>query len=461
MAEQQTGVILESGPSDWQILQQDSKGFGLAALAGRWVGEAGGRVEVRAVWEATGVAVSRDTDWQAADTLSDGSWQSVLRIPAGGLYRLETRYRPKAQTAGEWSPRGDMRHFLGVGDLWVIAGQSNSAGYGRGPVQDPPELGVHLLRNCDQWMLAAHPMNESTDTRHICNREAANSGHSPYLQFARLLQAHRHYPIGLIQTSLGGSPLSAWNPTQPGDPVLFTNMLQTVQKVGGKVRGVLWYQGESDAGGENAVTYADRFVKAVQAWRDKTGIPDLMVVTVQLNRVLQPANPDGDKGWSQVREAQRQVPRRLAGVVVVPSLDLPLSDAIHTSPAGNMLLGERMARAALGGLYGEPVDWQAPEIQSAQRAGGGREIELRFAPVTSRMDTVDAVRHSFRVEDEAGLVPVEKALFPQDARVKLLLARSLQGRTTVHGAYGLDPATVPMDMERFLPMLGFYGVPVG
>ncbi len=396
--EEQIGVIIEQGPADWQIAQQDERGKGRIELEGKWKFETPGQVEVRLVWEDTGVAVAAGLDWQAVPTEEDGTWKGALEhIPAGGLYRLETRLRLAENPAGEWSPRGDMRHFLGVGDLWVIAGQSNSAGYGRGPYEDPAELGVHLFRNSERWALAAHPLNESTDTQHTVNREAANPGHSPYLQFGRTLKRTLSHPVGLVQTSLGGSPLTRWT----GAADLFDNMVQCVEKVGGKVRGIVWYQGESDTGTDaDATSYAERFQRAVAAWRAALADAELPVLTVQLNRVYQPADPDVDRRWSQVREAQRQVARQTPGVGVVPALDLPLSDLIHTSPAGNMLLGERLAQAALGLVYGQTVAWKAPDLVAARRRGD--RVELEFVAVESRMDSIDAEANSFRVEDAAG-----------------------------------------------------------
>ena len=115
--EAQIGVIIEQGPADWQIVQQDECGKGRIELGGKWKFETPGQVEVRLVWEDTGVAVAAGLDWQAVPTEENGTW-------AGGLYRLETRLRTAENLAGEWSPRGDMRHFLGIGDLWVIAGQT-------------------------------------------------------------------------------------------------------------------------------------------------------------------------------------------------------------------------------------------------------------------------------------------------------------------------------------------------
>lgn len=458
--EAQIGAIIEQGPEDWQIAQQDERGEGRIELAGRWKFDIPGQVEVRLVWEDTGVAVAAGLDWQAAQTEANGTWSTVLEpIPAGGLYRLETRLRTADNLAGEWSPRGDMRHFCGIGDLWVIAGQSNSAGYGRGPYEDPVELGVHLFRNSEHWALAAHPLNESTDTQHAVNQEATNPGHSPYLQFGRTLKRTLSHPVGLVQTALGGSPLSRWNPSEPGAADLFDNMVQCVDKVGGKVRGIVWYQGESDAGTDaDATRYAQRFQQAVAAWREALADAELPVLTVQLNRAYQPADPDADQHWSQVREAQRQVAQETPGVGVVPALDLPLSDLIHTSPAGNMLLGERLAQAALGMVYGRAVAWKAPDLAAARRQQD--RVELEFADVASRMDAIDLEANSFRVEDAAGEVPVAAVVYPQDHRVELVLERPLQGAARVHGGYGKSPATVPADMERFLPMLGFWGVEI-
>jgi hypothetical protein len=94
MAEPQVGAIIESGPSDWQIVQQGRDGRGVIPLSGRWVHPETGRVEVRLVFEDTGVAVSRSLDWQPAETRPDGTWSACLSAPPGGLYRLETRYHP-------------------------------------------------------------------------------------------------------------------------------------------------------------------------------------------------------------------------------------------------------------------------------------------------------------------------------------------------------------------------------
>ena len=459
----QVGAIIEDGPSDWQIIQQDSRGVGAVGLRGRWVGDSEdpdtGAVNVRVVHEATGAPVSTALDWRPADTRDDHTWEVQLEIPAGGLYRIETRYTAISNLAPEWSTRGDMRHFVGVGDLWVIAGQSNSAGYGRGAIDDAPVLGVHVLRNSEQWALATHPLNESTDTRHKANREGGNSGHSPYLQVGRRLQSALGHPIGLIQTALGGSALAPWNPTEDEPTPLFDTMMHCIDLAGGRIRGIFWYQGESDAQVPLAQTYAERFSAAVLAWRSALNDPTLPVVTVQLNRVNNPPSEADDLTWAIIREAQRQVPRALDGVVVVAALDLPLSDQIHTSPAGNLVLAERLAQAVLGSVHGRPVPYLAPDVSSARRTGD-RSIVVSFANVVSRIDTIDLTARPFLVDDADGQVPVLETTYPGDETVVLTLGRTLLGGARVHGAFGAAPSPVPVDMERLMPMLGFYGFPV-
>jgi hypothetical protein len=64
------------------------------------------------------------------------------------------------------------------------------------------------------------------------------------------------------------------------------------------------------------------------------------------------------------------------------------------------------------------------------------------------------------VEDEKGKIPVGKVSYQFNNTVILELGRALEGDAVIHGAYGSDPVTVPHDMIRFIPMLGFHGFKV-
>ena len=174
------GVFIRFGPENWQIFQQ-AHGFACIRAGGEYVIPeareiASPVVYVRILREDSGIEV---LGWQRARLLPGEKWETELTVPAGGLYRLETTLLDEGDPVLEWGVRGDMRHHLGVGDLYVIAGQSNSAGYGKEPAYDPPELGVHLCRNNLHWDLASHPMNDSTDSAHPPIWKAATPGPAP------------------------------------------------------------------------------------------------------------------------------------------------------------------------------------------------------------------------------------------------------------------------------------------
>lgn len=466
---QQVGVILEAHPQPWAIIQQR---FGKAdiQLAGRWqLAE-----ENVALVEAVFVRVVKEDDgtivlpWTTAELLENAQWRCMLRdVPAGGLYRLETALRTKDMGDTDRAVRGDMVHHIGVGDLWVIAGQSNAAGYGEGPIADPPEIGVHLFRNSNRWDLASHPFNESTDTVHPVNRERGNPGHSPYLAFAKRIKQATGRPVGLLQTSLGGSPLSAWRPEEEGR--LYRNMMSVIEAAGGSVRGVLWYQGEADAGNRRlADTYQTRFASFVETVRRNLQNPDVAFLTVQLNRRTQPvASIDQNRNWGIVREAQRQSARQTPGVFAVPATDCGLSDKVHNNPAGNLLIGERLARTALVYVYNMGGSYRAPDLVAARlHAGNGSDaapaIKLQFENVSDYLSSIgNFASHSFTVEDEEGFIGVKGWAFKGRDAVVLSLDREPMGEAVVHGLWEQNPEPCPLaDVGTYMPPLSFYRISV-
>lgn len=457
MSEDFLGVRIDGGTVPFQVVQQDEEGRGSITVHGRWKHpENRGTVQLRVVRETDSVIVS---PWQPADRQDTTSWKHWIdAVQAGGLYRLETRLLLDP-AAAEWSPHGDIVHHFGVGDLWIIAGQSNAAGYGRGPVFDPPELGVHILRNDEVWDIADHPLNDTTRSTHP-NREGANPGHSAYLRFAKDLRAVLGYPIGLVQTALGGSPLSAWNPVENPDAPLYQNLIHCVTLAGGRVRGMVWYQGESDASPSPASTYERRFADFIGRLRSDLKTPNLPIIIAQLNRYTTPVDVETHRAWSIVREAQRQAVK-LGNIAVVSTLDLPLSDLIHTSPDGNLILGSRKARAALDIAYGKAAGvWKSPDVAGAYLSDDRKAVELSFTNVANRLSFLGPGESDFVVEDIEGFVPVQTASCPARDRVKLDLERPAAGQVSVHGAFGANPPSNLQDAEENTPILGFYGLAV-
>ena len=452
------GVLIEVGPQDWQIHQRGPDDTATIHLAGRWLTPQPHKkaiVAVRLVRESDGEPVLRSLNWVRATTTRTGRWQVQLSdVPAGGLYRIETALQLDDGPV-EWGQRGDMVHHIGVGDIWLITGQSNSEGHGKSPAPDAPELGVHMFHARGQWALATHPLGDSTDTCYLPNRLGSNPSHSPWLIFGKTLRAELGVPVGLIPASLGGSPMSAW--TRGVDGVLFDNMLRYVHDAGGAVRGVVWYQGESDASAEMLKVYGRNFKRFVADLRKTLGSPQLPVITTQLNRWVGEPNAPSDAGWENMRQLQRQLAHSMGNVFLLSTLDLGLSDGIHTNSLGNIAIGQRAASVALGGVYGRDVKFRHPDCVAAVRKSA-QKIELHFDNVDERLHFESMIpdQFPFAVRDTQGDVPVAGWAIPKPDRFEIRLGRALVGKAVVVGGpTTFPPFVVPQDISGHRPMLAF------
>jgi sialate O-acetylesterase len=455
------GVFIKKSIMNFQILQH-SNGFAKARFSGNYITDLHCKeceVYICVVKEDSSEYV---VYWQKCEndsTKQQGDWNTELFIPTGGLYRIETCLRVDGGDFN-WSLQGDMVHHVGVGDIYVIAGQSNAAGYGKDPAYDPPELGVHILKNNMIWDIATHPLNESTNTMHEENTEAANPGSSPYLAFSKMLKRELGYPIGLLQVSLGGSPMEAWNPAETG--YLYHCMMKVIESQNNSVKGILWYQGCSDCGEPQCSTYLDRFENMVNSVRKETGIEQLAFLTVQLNRYTDSImKAENDVYWGKIREAQRQAARIIKNVFVVPAIDCSLTDAIHNSSSSNIKLGERLARLALSEIYGKNINAKAADISSANKIDNNK-VELVFENVYGVINFwgLTANDLSIKVQDELGALEV-KAYSATNNIITLKFVRNMHGKVFVHNAHTCNPTYfVPKDNATGLPLLSFYNVKV-
>ncbi|MDD3959914.1 MAG: sialate O-acetylesterase [Oscillospiraceae bacterium] len=117
---------------------------------------------------------------------------------------------------------------------------------------------------------------------------------------------------------------------------------------GFSMKGVLWYQGESNAG--DPERYDDKFAAMIEAWRNAldTGLP---VICVELADYIDPIN-GLDKGWAAIQELQRAAPEKTSRCAVVSAKDLGAPFELH--PQNKKDLGERLARKAYDLFYGLP-----------------------------------------------------------------------------------------------------------
>lgn len=454
---ERNGVYIDKGPQDYEIIQRNEKNCADVCLEGHYVllGHEGKvRVFVRILEENSGGEIRSYTECDV-----DGNrWSIELKgIPGGGLYKIETGLTidmsPSAHL--DWNMRGDMRHFIGVGDVYVIAGQSNSAGYGKGIAEDCPELGVQVLRNSGQWSIATHPLCDGTDGKFPLCLEGSNNGNSPYLMFGKLLKKELGVPIGLVPTALGASPLKRWNPLQEGD--LYQNMLEITQQLTNGYKGVLWYQGCSDTNEiDDARLYGKHFEDMVNRWKKDANNEKLVFLTCQLNKYLAPVSAEVDCNWGIVREAQRVAADKINNCYVVPTSDMPLSDGIHNSAAANILLGERVARVALWQVYQGKTKFAAASLQQVI-ARESDVIQLIFKDQSGMLDGFSCApeKLDFIIEDENGINKVKAYSFTAESNI-LQLERAIAGDCFIScGARGNIVNFVPVDLGTYMPILCF------
>ena len=465
------GVILEKGASDWQIFQQE-RGSARIELEGRYVSahvlpmfpmtvevdeEKPESVQVRIVREDDGSTVK---DWTRAHLTGGGGWRvSFPDVPAGGLYRIESCLKYEQWDCRRCT-RGDMVHHIGVGDIFLIAGQSNAAGRSKVPVEDSPSTAVHVLRADGKWDMAAHPLGETTDMLHVECFENHNPGHSPWIHFGKLLHRELGYPIGLIPSASGGTPLSWWDSREEGN--LLDCAVKLVRQGGGGLRAVLWSQGEADTGAE-ACTYGKRLEEFLTLARERMEQPELPFVIVQTNRCLVGADTAQDRAYGIVRQAQLSVMERMKRVWTVPSADLPVSDVMHNSSLADLAIGERCAACVLDRLCGRKRAWRGPSPVKA--CGQGRRVSVLFRDAIHWLETygLEPGQLPVEAEGEEGFLPLESyrtEMTEGGCLLELHFAREKKGDVRVHGAWRAYPgAAVPSD-GRGLPMYSFYGFTV-
>jgi sialate O-acetylesterase len=305
-------------------------------------------------------------------------------------------------------------------DIWVLAGQSNMGGWGL--LKAPIETNRRILefRNPD-WVLAEDPAHQNFVSpgwdpkgkdsvreniflqrddirmpagltpeawvRQVESRGRKLGGVGPGLFFARHLLRAINRPIGLVSWSYGGGAIKRWAAPAPGKTT-DTNIRQILDLVG-PIKGVLWYQGETDAMlPETAEAYGDALLGLIDSLRRDTGDPDLPFVCVQIGRYAMRADEKTNRAWETVREAQRLATHRRKGVYLVSAIDLLTDDPIHLSYEGQARLGKRIAEVVCSTVYklpghGKPIDVVSAEVLQPQNERP--MIRVRFGGVTGRL----------------------------------------------------------------------------
>ncbi|WP_295974695.1 sialate O-acetylesterase [uncultured Xanthomonas sp.] len=176
-------------------------------------------------------------------------------------------------------------------------------------------------------------------------------------------------------------PLAPWHAAS-GMSTLYNGMIAPLGRYG--LRGMLWYQGESNTG--DGAAYAMRLRGLRDDWRRQFGAK-MPLLVVQLAGYGLPPQAPVESGWAQVREAQRRVAAEdpYSGLAVA----IDIGDAYDIHPPNKQELGRRLARAARHVVYGErALAPSGPIPRTATRTQGG--VRIVFDDVDGRLVTTGA-----------------------------------------------------------------------
>ncbi|KAK4563226.1 hypothetical protein RGQ29_005653 [Quercus rubra] len=226
--------------------------------------------------------------------------------------------------------------------IFILSGQSNMAG--RGGVTKHHKWDGVVPQECQpnptailrfsatrHWEPAREPLHSDIDTKKVC-------GVGPGMSFANAVR-ERVGVVGLVPCAVGGTAIKEW---ARGEHLYESMVMRAKESVkgGGEIRGLLWYQGESDTSHQHdAEAYQGNMEKLISNVREDLGLPSLPIIQVAIT--------SGDKKYiEKVREAQFKI--SLPNVVCIDAKGLPLKeDNLHLTTEAQVKLGHMLADAYL------------------------------------------------------------------------------------------------------------------
>ena len=172
-------------------------------------------------------------------------------------------------------------------------------------------------------------------------------------------------------------------PQNPNFPTLLSNaMIEPL--IPFAIRGVIWYQGESNAG--RAHQYRQLFPELINDWRRRWGGQDFPFLFVQLANWLETAPDPDDNDWAELREAQLMT---LAVKNTGMAVAIDIGDAYDIHPKNKQAVGQRLALNALKMVYNKDVVASGPLYRSM--AINNSQIILAFDHIAEGLATPEHI----------------------------------------------------------------------
>lgn len=328
-------------------------------------------------WSSPGEKIFVTNSWNnnvdSVQATSFAQWNIKIKTPvAGGPYTLTIKA----------SNTITFKNVM-IGEVWVCSGQSNMEW---SSLNGLPEIDAELPNSTNANIrffhlpktTAINPQDNNAGTWKNCNPESLKSFSAVAYFFGKKLQKELNVPIGLINTSWGGTPAEVWTPAEAvnNDNALkeaaakqgvnnwwpnvagatYNAMIYPITNF--NIAGAIWYQGESNTG--TASTYKKLMTTMIDSWR-KAWKKDIPFYYVE----IAPFKYGNKNIGALLREAQTQtLSHPKTGMVVITDLVEDVKD-IH--PRQKTGVGERLAGWALAETYNKPnIAYKSPMYKNIE-----------------------------------------------------------------------------------------------
>lgn len=387
---------------------------------------------------------------------SNATWSVSLNTPAAGS-------GPHTITIQGYNTI-ELKDIL-MGEVWLCSGQSN--------MEWSPRAGIE---NVDQIEKANHPEIRIFSAEHrtaddpqidlagnwrVATPETLMDFSAIAFFFGRELQKNLNVPIGLINSSWGGTPAEVWinkntladneklaraatqiqeMPWCPKDPGrAYNTMIAPI--IPFRIAGALWYQGETNV--YSPENYAELLPLLIESWRSEWGY-NFPFYYVQ----IAPYNYGRPLEGAVLRDAQRRAlltPN--TGMVVVS--DIGNVDDIH--PRNKLDVGLRLANWALNKTYGKSeLAVSGPLYKKAEVAG--RKIIVHFDHAEKGLVAKNGKLTHFEIAGE------DQQFVPAEAKIKgntvVVSAKNVRNPVAVRFAF-TNKATPNLFNKEGLPTSTF------
>lgn len=375
---------------------------------------------------------------QPPTTSANGA--SLQPEPAGGPYTLVAQASNTVTLSDVLV--GDVWFASGQSNMEMpLKGFANSAVLKNGAeeIANSNQPQIHLLRVHTRF--SDHPLPDLKDPDEVwtaCTPETAANFSAVAYFFGRDIQQDQKVPIGLIDDTWGGTPVEAWisldgiaadaslmpvfqtwsemanttadvpailakekredeaakaanlpapkhschpNPGSWAPANLYNGMIAPFTNF--QIKGVIWYQGESNSGENRAPLYVKLFPTLISDWRNQWQEGNFPFLFVQISSF----KSTGFEGWGVIRDAQRRT-LDLANTGMAVSLDVGDPDNVH--PPDKQTVGHRLALAARNIAYGERLEDSGPLFRQAAVEGASIRVFFNHADGLTSKDGAPA-----------------------------------------------------------------------